>query len=167
MVDATKTFRTLFPQLKSRYDERKSVRDGLVCKEGYYKGCVVLKLQKTSWTNDDMNQVENESGIFFSIWIDEKAAASNRAYYSVHALKLRQLKGYSITSRDFAVDFRNRFAPMSDVWPNVSTDYGPQNLMQGWIGLGPNTTGSEILALLTRFEQVTPLIDSLLESRRK
>jgi hypothetical protein len=36
----------------------------------------VLKLQKVTWTNDRMDQLQNQTGIFFSIWTNEKAAAS-------------------------------------------------------------------------------------------
>jgi hypothetical protein len=36
----------------------------------------------------------------------------NQANYNIHALKLRDLKGYSIKSLDFAFDFRNAFASM-------------------------------------------------------
>lgn len=50
-------------KIKVQFDERN--RDGLICKQGFYKGCSVLKLQKASWTNDPMDRVKNESGIFF------------------------------------------------------------------------------------------------------
>jgi hypothetical protein len=62
-------FDSTFAKAKARFD----VQDpgGLVCKQGYYKGSFVLKLQKPSWTNDPMDRVENTSGIFFSIWMNE------------------------------------------------------------------------------------------------
>lgn len=160
-------FRTVFPKIKTRFDERHSGRDGLICKQGFYDGCSVLKLQKASWTNDPVDQIRNESGIFFSLWIDEKAASKSKANYNIHALKLRQLKGYSITSRDFANDFRQGFAPMRDAWPNVSVDYGPLTLMQGWIEVDLHHLEKDILVLMERFKHVGPLIDRLLESRRR
>ena len=62
-------FLPMFAEIKSGYDLRGSARqptlDGLVCKQGFYKGCAVLKLQKASWTNDPMHQVKNKTGIFF------------------------------------------------------------------------------------------------------
>jgi hypothetical protein len=163
--DEVHRFRAVFAKIQIRFDERKS--DGLLCKQGFYKDCSVLKLQKASWTNDRMDQVQNKTGIFFSIWMNEKAASKSRVNYNIHALKLRQLKGYSITSRDFANDFREGFVSMRDAWPNVSVDYGPLTLMQGWIEIDPRSFGEDILGLMERFKQVSPLIDRLLESRRK
>jgi hypothetical protein len=155
----------VFAKIKGRFDERSL--DGLICKQGFYKICFVLKLQKASWTNDPMDRVQNKSGIFFSVWMDEVSAAENRAHYNIHALKLRELEGYSITSRDFANDFRKGFAASRDAWPNVSVDYGPLTLMQGWIKVDSNRLEKDIVVLMERFKQVSQLIDRLLESRRK
>jgi hypothetical protein len=158
-------FRAVFPEIKARFDERQSSSEGLICKQGFYKDCAVLKLQKTSWTNDRMDQVRNETGVFFSVWVDKKAASKSQANYNIHALKLRRLKSYSITSRNFADDFRKCFASMHSAWPNVSVDYGPLTLMQGWIGVNMNRPEKQILVLMERFKQVSPLIDRLLEAR--
>ena len=157
-------FRAAFAKIKSRFDARNN--HGLICKQGFYNYCSVVKLQKTSWTNDPMDRVQNKSGIFFSVWIDEEAARKSRANYNIHALKLRQLEGYSITSRGFATDFRDAFAPMRDAWPNVSVDHGPLTLMQGYIEIVPKRIEQDILVLLERFKPVGHLIDRLLESRR-
>jgi hypothetical protein len=159
-------FEPIFAEIKSRFDKRPSVADGLICKQGFYINSLVLKLQKASWTNDLMSQIRNQSGIFFSIWITEKSAARNQANYNIHALKLRHLKGYSIASRDFAEDFRNRFASLQKIWPNVSVDYGPLTLMQGWIDIQPQSAEKNILHLMKSFEQLSLLIDQLLDSRR-
>ncbi len=67
----------------------------------------------------------------------EKWTRRNRANYNIHALKLRQLKGYSVTSRDFAKELRDNFENIRGRWPNVSVDYGPLTLMQGWIAAIP------------------------------
>ncbi len=160
-------FEPIFAEIKSRFDKRPSVADGLICKQGFYINSLVLKLQKASWTNDLMSQIRNQSGIFFSIWITEKSTARNRANYNIHALKLRHLKGYSIASRDFAEDFRNRFASLQKIWPNVSVDYGPLTLMQGWIDIQPQSAEKNILHLMKSFEQLSLLIDQLLDSRRR
>ena len=164
-------FKPLFAEIKSRFDsrfdERPSVANGLICKQGFYTNSLVLKLQKASWTNDPMDRIRNQSGIFFSIWITEKSTAKNRANYNIHALKLRHLKGYSIASRDFAEDFRNRFASLQKPWPNVSIDYGPLTLMQGCIDIQPQSAERSILLLMKSFEHLSPLIDQLLDSRRR
>jgi len=157
--------RVLFPKIKSRYDERHS-GSTLFCKQGFYKDCAVLKLQKASWTNDSIDQVQNKSGIFFSIWVNDSAASEGRVNYNIHALKLRKLEGYSIASRDFARDFRNSFACECDAWPNVCVDYGPLTLMQGWNKIDLKHFEEDVLVLLERFKDLSPLIDRLLESRR-
>ncbi len=154
----------IFAKVKARFDAQN--RETLVCKQGSYKACSVLKLQKPSWTNDPMDRVENTSGIFFSIWTNDRSMMKNRANYNIHALKLRDLKGYSIKSRDFAFDFRNAFASMRSAWPNVSVDYGPQTLMEGWIKADSVHFEKEVLDLMDGFQRLSPLIDRLLASRR-
>jgi hypothetical protein len=156
-------FDAVFADMKIRFDERS--RDGLVCKQGSYKDCSVLKLQKPSWTNDPMEGVENTSGIFFSIWTNDRSIKKNRANYNIHALKLRELKGYAITSRDFASDFRNSFASMRSEWPNVSVDYGPLTLMEGWIKVDSFHFEKQVLSLMDAFQSLSPLVDCLLNSR--
>jgi len=124
-------------------------------------------MQKVTWTNDRMDQLQNQTGIFFSIWTNEKAASQRRAFYNIHALKLRQLAGYRITGRAFAHDFRKGFAPMRTAWPNVSVDYGPLTLMQGWIEVDLTHFENDALALMERFAQMSPLIDGLMQRRRR
>jgi hypothetical protein len=158
-------FDPVFAKIKKLFDDRYG--NGLVCKQGSYKDSSVLKLQKASWTNDPMDRLPNESGIFFSIWINEDSLRRGRANYNIHALKLRQLKGYSIASRDFAGEFRNGFASTQDLWPNVGTDYAPSTLMEGWFAIEPGIFEEKVLVLLEQFKQLSPMIDRLLASRRK
>ncbi len=157
-------FDRVFAKIKARFDEQS--RNGLICKQGFYKACPVLKLQKPSWTNDPMDRVENRSGIFFSIWTNDRSMMTNRVNYNIHALKLRDLKGYSIKSRDFAFDFRSAFASVRSAWPNVSVDYGPLTLMEGWIEADSVHFEKDVLDLMGGFQSLSPLIDRLLESRR-
>jgi hypothetical protein len=161
---AERPFDAVFAKIKARFDEQS--RNGLICKQGSYKACSVLKLQKPLWTNDPMDRAENTSGIFFSIWKNDQSIKKNRTNYNIHALKLRDLKGYSIKSRNFAFDFRNAFAPMRSAWPNVSVDYGPLTLMEGWIKADSVHFEKEMLDLMDGFQSLSPLIDRLLESRR-
>ncbi|SRR5579871_612686 len=156
---------TVFARIAARFVARSDKQ--LVCKQGPYKDCSVLKLQKPSWTNDSMDKVENTSGIFFSIWTTEASLRKCRVHYNIHALKLRELRGYSITSRDFAAAFRNGFASLQSGWPNVRVDYGPQTLMEGWMNIDSRHFEEDVLALMTRFETMTPLLDGLLEPRRR
>jgi hypothetical protein len=156
-----------FRRLKRRFDGRRPRIDGLVCKQGRFGRCPVLKLQKPAWTNDPMDEIRNETGIFFSIWSVPDAVPRNRVHYNIHALKLRQLKGYAITSRDFADGFRNRFVSIRDAWPHVSTEYGPLTLMQGWIESEIDRVEDDLFRLMEQFDDVIPVIDLLLARRRK
>jgi hypothetical protein len=154
-----------FRNIKREYDRRDSKVSDLVCKEGFYSGCPVIKLQKAAWTNDSMRSVPNQSGIFFSVWLDEKGLAKNRAHYNVHALKLRQLEGYKLTSIDFAKHFRQAFKRYQKAWPNVRVDYGPLTLMEGWIEIDLNTFEHDVLELMNGFAQLSRIIDELLGPR--
>jgi len=107
----------------------------------------------------------DESGIFFSIWVSPDDATRSKANYNIHALKLRKLERYRITSRDLAADFRRAFERVREAWPNVSVDYGPQTLMQGWIEIDAKSFRADVVSLLHRFEELSPIIDNLLEKR--
>lgn len=152
-------------RVKARFDEQS--RHGLVCRRGFYKDCCVVKLQKASWTNDSMKEIQNESGIFFSVWSDSVSLSRGRVMYNIHALKLRLLKGHVITSRDFADNFRKNFTPARPDWPNVRTDYGPATLMQGWVESAPGPLFRNIFALMEHFVALSPLLDHLLDLRRR
>jgi hypothetical protein len=162
-----KRFRYAFRNVKRRFDAKAAHGEpGLVCKLGSYGGSVVLKLQKPSWTNDSMRRVPDDTGIFFSVWLDEDDAEKGRANYNIHALKLRKLEGYRLTSNDFADDFRRAFERVRRSWPNASIDYGPQTLMQGWIEIDARRFERDVLDLMHRFDgELSPIIDDLLARR--
>jgi hypothetical protein len=151
----------IFERIKAGSGERYS-GNGLNCSVGIYSGSPFLRLQKNHWTNGSAGN----SGVFFSVWVEEKGLKKNRAFYNIHALKMRKLPGYTIVSRDFADDFRRMFESDRDSWPNVSTDYGPLTLMQGWIEINSSAFDSDVLRLMDRFENIDPMIDSLLKQRK-
>jgi hypothetical protein len=159
-------FRTHFRNIESTYNVIPHRDKSLICKQGFYGSCPVLKLQKPAWTNDDMKSIPNQTGVFFSIWIDEKSAARRQANYNIHALKMRQLKNYKVTSIDFAKNFRKRFKPLQRDWPHVSVDYGPLTLMQGWLPIVADQFEDDCLGLMNRFGVISPIIDDLLACRR-
>lgn len=132
---------------------------------GCWHESAVLKLQKRRWTNQPPLGAPSDAGVFFSVWIDAKGLKQGRAFYNIHALKLRSLEGHSIQSRDFAAAFRSAFSASASEWPNVSTDYGPQTLMQGWIALDPARLENDVAVLARRFVTLAPLIDTLLDQR--
>ena len=143
----------------------KALLDGskIQARVGYWEESAVLKLQKRSWKNLTSDTGQNDAEIFFSVWVEEKGLEQNRAFYNIHALKLRALEGHEIQSREFADAFRTAFAAAPSDWPHVSIDYGPQTLMQGWIDL--ENLENDAAVLVSRFIPLAELIDSLLDER--
>jgi hypothetical protein len=129
---------------------------------GTWLESVVLKLHKKHWANMPFETPQSGSAIFFSIWMNDKTLKEDKLFYNIHALRLRQLKGYSITSREFAENFRKKFKQYENRWPNVSVDYGPLTLMEGWIKPDPTHLQKNILELANKFLEIDFLIDDLL-----
>jgi hypothetical protein len=134
----------------------------LRCEVGDWMDCAVLKLQKPGWTPGTVGQ-----GIFFAVWLGEKELQARRFNYNIHALKMRELPGHAIKPREFAAAFREAFAKSQSQWPNVSTDYGPQTLMQGWMPLDEGTFRRDVEDLVGHFVSMYVLIDELLLERSR
>ncbi len=128
--------------------------NNLVAHVSEFQGCPVLKIDKPHWHN--RGEVDIPGEIFFSIWV----GTVSRINYNIHALKLRHLTAYRLQSRDFATAFRASFNPAG--WPNISTDFGPQTLMQGWIPDDGNLD-----ELIVKFVETHQLIDELLKEKMK
>ncbi|KMQ60752.1 hypothetical protein ACM40_13470 [Chryseobacterium sp. BLS98] len=124
---------------------------------------VALKIYKPEWSNDFDSQLNSKSRIFFSVWVNDKTIKEGKLYYNIHALKLRELKGYKISSRNFAEKFRTQFIEYKDEWENVSVNFGPLILMQGWINLNIETIQEDIINLSWDFLKISPLIDDTLD----
>ena len=129
----------------------------LHCAAGNWLDCAVLKLQKPNWTDHGPTQ-----GLFFSVWLGDRDLAKNRFNYNLHALKFGSQKSLGVKPVAFARAFRRRFQPAG--WPNVSTEYGPQTLFQGWLPFAPATFEPNVLHLINRFTILSPLLDELLAS---
>jgi hypothetical protein len=153
-----KQFLIEFQKVRDIYDKLASQKSGLLCVTRVFEGCPGVRLQRDSWKS-------GEAEIFFSVWTDNDSRNSGRIHYNIHALKMRQFKGHVITSRDFANDFRKNFRALNGSWQNVRVDYGPLNLMQGWIQFREETFERDVLGLLSQFAAICPIIDRLLEER--
>jgi len=128
----------------------------------YGKDCIVLKLYKKSWANQFQDPLTSESRIFFSAWMSDSTIEEQKLLYNIHALKLRQLKGYSIQSRKFADIFRDSFKDFEHKWENVNVKLGPQTLMEGWLQTDPENFQDEILKLANSFLEIEHLVDNTL-----
>jgi len=161
----TDRYLTLFQKAADGLDHKPFIKNGLEHKVGIWIDSVVLKFQKPSWRNSDAIPFKN--AIFFSVWVSDETVAKNKLYYNIHALKLRELKGYKLKSRDFARDFRTRFKPYEDQWPNVSTNFGPLTLMEGWVAIDDNNLEGQIQELGRKLLNIHFIIDDLLEASKK
>jgi hypothetical protein len=135
---------------------------GLEISVGIVLDSVYLKLYKRNWTNDLSDPLNAEARIFFSIWVNEKTLQENKIFYNIHALKLRKLKGYSILSREFADSFRKQFKRYQSNWKNVSVEFGPLTLMEGWVKLEEENLENTIANLAIKFIEIESLIDNAL-----
>lgn len=129
---------------------------------GIILNSVFLKLYKRSWATPFQEPLTADSRIFFSIWINDATIKEQKIFYNIHALKLRQLKGYTIQSRKFADSFRKNFKKFEEKWQNVSTDFGPLTLMEGWIKTNLKDCRGEIVKLANNFLEIDYLIDDTL-----
>ncbi|WP_106916605.1 hypothetical protein [Chryseobacterium aurantiacum] len=126
-----------------------------------------LKLYKAEWSGDPLSPPDATGRIFFSIWINDSSIHEGKMYYNIHALKVRTLKNYTISSRKFAQDFRNEFLKYQKDWPNVRVDYGPLTLMQGWVELKADNLQENIGELVRNFLKISFIIDRVLALYKK
>jgi len=162
----TTLYLELFQSAAHKIDKGLLARKQLEVATGLYGDSVFLKLYKKSWASPSPNPLTAQSRIFFSVWISDSDIAEQKLMYNIHALKLRHLKGYSIASRKFAENFRERFSEFKNRWPNVSVNYGPLTLMQGWVKFDPEKTQEDIIELSSNFLELEPLIDQTLAKFR-
>ena len=155
----------IFHKAAGKLDKNALHQQGLAVKVGVWIDSVVLKIQKPNWINpSDAKPFGN--GIFFSIWVSDHTINNKRIYYNIHALKLRELKAYKIQSRQFAEVFRLQFKPIEKQWPNVSINFGPLTLMEGWIELDTSNMVNEITRLANNFIPISPIINDLLNETK-
>ena len=152
-----------FQKSADRLDKKMLTKKHMEIHVGITLESVVLKLYKRSWTNDKMNPLNARTRIFFAIWTNDKTLRQNKIFYNIHALKLRDFKGYSITSKGFANSFREDFLIFEQDWKNVSTKYGPLTLMEGWEHFENATLEDIVLKLANKFLSIEHLIDNTLE----
>lgn len=128
---------------------------------------VALKVYKPEWSGDVLSPMDAKGRIFFSIWINDKTIQEGKMYYNIHALKLRELKDYSLSGRNFAQDFRNEFLKYKEDWPNLSLDFGPQTLMEGWVNFKEENVQEDIIKLVQKFLKASSVIDQVLAPYKK
>lgn len=152
------TFQNAADQLDKKVLQKKQVEVAV----GEVLNSVFLKLYKKSWANPFQDPLTADTRIFFSIWVNNSTLDRQNLFYNIHALKLRHLKGYSIQSRKFADNFRKRFKSYEKYWLNVSVNFGPLTLMEGWQKIDTINLQSDIVKLANEFLGIEHLIDDTL-----
>jgi hypothetical protein len=156
-----------FIRITGNLDQQLFRQHQLELKAGTWLQSVALKIQKRSWLNQSQKARAFEESIFFSVWISDRAIREGKLLYNIHALKLRELTAYSIQSREFAAAFRAKFKPFEKKWPNVSTNFGPLTLMEGWVCVDVKNFGKDLADLAYQFLEIQSIIDDLLTERKK
>ena len=156
----------IFQKTADRLDSKLFIQKNVEYKVGIWLKSVVVKFQKPSWRNPSKAKPFEES-VFFGIWVNDESLRYGKINYNIHALKLRELQGYSIKSRDFADAFRSAFRPYAKKWPNVSVDFGPLTLMNGWVAMDKENMETIIEDLAYKFLEIAFIIDNLLAERKK
>ena len=162
----TNLYLPLFQQAVDQLDKTKLNHKQLQAETGVWLDTVILRIQKQHWANNPGEKPQTGSAIFFSIWIDDGDSSDPKLFYNIYALKLRKLNGYVQTSRKFADDFRAQFEDLKHDWPNVSTNFGPQTLIQGWQPVNLEYLVIDILKIANKFTEIDFIIDNLLNSRK-
>ncbi len=162
----TSVYLTEFQKAANSLDKKLLATKKLETETGFWLESVVLRLQKKAWVNDLYKKPQSGAGIFFSVWVGDKTIKENKVLYNIHALKLRELQGYRIAGREFADAFRQRFKPVEHSWPNVSVNFGPLTLMEGWVALDAAPINETVYNLALQFLEIDAIIDELLQSRK-
>jgi hypothetical protein len=158
----TTFYLSLFQQVADKLDKKLLHQKQLQVETGVWLNSVVLRIHKQHWANNPDAKPQTGPAIFFSIWINVVDIKEHKLFYNIHALKLRKLTGYVLTSRRFADDFREQFKSVEHNWPNVGTKFGPQTLMQGWKKVNLDFPVEDILKIADKFIEIDILIENLL-----
>ncbi|SEG20915.1 hypothetical protein SAMN05421847_1742 [Halpernia humi] len=157
-------FQKVANQLDKKILSKKNLEVAVV---NFVEDSLVLKLYKKAWANDFENPISSESRIFFSVWISDATLKEQKILYNIHALKLRKLNGFKIESRKFADLFRAKFKVFKPQWENVSVDFGPLTLMQGWVNFNSESLENDVLKLANQFFEIEHLIEETLSNFKK
>jgi len=158
-----KHYLDIFQRAADNLDKRQLQKKQIKVAVGEVLSSVFLKLYKNSWTNQFQSPLTAATRIFFSIWVNNSTLGKQKLFYNIHALKLRHLEGYSIQSRKFADSFRKRFKDHEHNWQNISVNFGPLTLMEGWLKIDRENLQSDIVKLANNFIEMEHLIDNTLK----
>lgn len=148
------------PSLISQY--------GLLCGQlPFGSDTAVIYVSKPSWSNRFDDTRTHTIGIFFSLWLTPTLVGQEMLAYNIHALKLRELPGFTLTAINFASEFRTRVKGLVVQWPGLRMDYGPRTLLEGRVSCTIDCLAKSTTERLVDFVGIHHVIDELLEEHTK
>lgn len=125
-------YHSVLKKLEKKHTQSLSDKYGLTCKQIQYgEDTAALYIAKKNWTNRFERDREKTIGIFYCVWVSPELLEEEKYAYNIHSLKLRDLPGYKLASREFANEFRAAVHSRVASWPNIRMDYGPLTLLEG------------------------------------
>ena len=158
-------YRRVLKCIEKKHAKSLSNRYGLICKQMQYGDeDAALYIAKKNWTNRfDMDR-ETTVGIFFCAWVSPELLEDDNFAYNIHSLKLRELPGYNLASREFANNFRTNVESRVVSWPNIRMDYGPLTLLEGRDLCEIDTFDKKVENRISDFVEIHEEIDKLLQT---
>ena len=156
-------YQKLLQQVEARQSRPLREKYGLVCRQlPFDDASSVLYVAKPHWTNRFDHDREKTVGIFFAVWVSDELIEQRLFAYNMHALKLRELRGYKLTSRRFADSFRTAVQAEISEWPGVRTDFGPLTLLEGREHCDPQSFERKATERVSDFIRIHHVVDDLL-----
>ena len=155
-------YRNVLKKIEKMHAHSLSDKHGLTCKQIQYGDAAALYIAKKNWTNRFERDREKTIGIFYCVWVSPELLEDEKYAYNIHSLKLRELPGYKLASREFANNFRTAVQSRVASWPNISMDYGPLTLLEGRDQCEIDTFDKKIEKRISDFVEIHKEIDKLL-----
>ena len=161
-------YRSVLKKLEKKHAQSLSDKYGLTCKQIQYgEDTAALYIAKKNWTNRFELDREKTIGIFYCVWVSPELLEEEKYAYNIHSLKLRDLPGYKLSSREFANEFRAVVKSRVASWPNISMDYGSLTLLEGRDLCNIDTFVHKVEKRISDFVEIYEEIDKLLHVAAK
>ncbi len=155
----------ILKQQANKHAAKLSKKHGIICKQmPFGDGPAPLYMAKPHWTNRFDEKRESTIGIFCSIWVSPSLLKERKFAYNIHSKAIRTLPGYTVTSQEFAKEFRSLVKAKVSKWPGISLNHGPTTLLQGKDACELDSFAEKVEARIQGFVDIHEYVDDLLEA---